>query len=58
MEECQNGVVTDLGCPKCVYSTASVHELKQHLKTHAANLVELYELIDLSVVTKGISDNL
>ena len=47
---------TNLGCPKCSYSTSVVHELKQHLKTHADSLVQLYELIELSELTRDIND--
>ena len=47
-------VSRNLECPKCPYSTQDMHDLKQHLKVHAANLEELYELIDLTLVTLGI----
>ena len=41
-------------CPKCRYFTPDIQDLKQHLKVHAADLEELYELIDLCLVTLGI----
>jgi hypothetical protein len=58
MEEDRKECRTDLGCPKCSYSTPSLYELKQHIKKHAANLVELYCLMDLSLLTRGINGNL
>ena len=47
-------VSRNLECPKCRYSTSDIHDLKQHLKVHAADLEELYGLIDLCLVTLGI----